>query len=137
MQFANRCDQAPAVPAPNHSNRYTQQVCQHLSEDGLTSTSAPQSNWRLPTVDEAVRSMARHGRPSGGVWDAEMAKASYKTTPDKESPLWNIYSQLIYWWTATEVDEENAYMIVYDGRVWPRAKQLNQDYLGFRCVKEP
>jgi hypothetical protein len=97
-----------------------QQVCQHLSEDGLTPAPVPQHIWRLPTVDEAVR-----------------AKATYKTTPDKESPLWNVYSQVIYWWTATEVDEERAYIIVYDGKAWPRAKQFSPAYLGFRCVKQP
>jgi hypothetical protein len=65
--------------------------------------------WRLPTVDEAVRSMARHGRNSGGVWDAETGKAAYNMIPDKESPLWNVHSQVIYWWTATEIDAERAY----------------------------
>jgi hypothetical protein len=114
-----------------------QQVCQHLGEDGLTLAPGPKHIWRLPTVDEAVRSMARHGQNSGGVWDAETAEAAYKTRPDKESPLWNVYSQVIYWWTATEVDEERAYIIVYDGGVWRRAKHLSPDYLGFRCVKSP
>jgi hypothetical protein len=113
-----------------------QQVCQYLGEDGLTLAPSPQHVWRLPTVDEAVRSMARHGQNSGGVWDAETAEATYKTTPDKESPLWNVHSQVIYWWTATEVDEEHAYIIVYDGKVWPRAKQFSPAYLGFRCVKQ-
>jgi len=81
--------------------------------------------------------MARHGQNSGGAWDAEIAKATYRATPDKESPLWNVHSQVIYWWTATEVDEEHAYIIVYDGKVWPRAKQFSPAYLGFRCVKQP
>jgi hypothetical protein len=44
-----------------------------------------------------------------------IAKATYKTTPDKESPMWNVHSQVIYWWTATDVDEEHAYIIVYVG----------------------
>ena len=114
-----------------------QQACQYLDEDGLSLASAPQYIWRLPTVDEAVRSMARHGQNSGGVWNAETAKATYQTRPDKESPLWNTHSQVIYWWTATEIDEEHAYIIVYDGKVWPRAKQLSPAYLGFRCVKQP
>ncbi len=114
-----------------------QQVCQYLGEDGLTLASAPQQIWRLPTVDEAVRSMARHGQNNGGVWDAEIAKATYKTIPDKESPLWNAHSQVIYWWTATELDEEHTYIIVYDGKVWPRAKRFSLPYRGFRCVKQP
>jgi hypothetical protein len=112
-------------------------VCQYLDEDGLAQAPAPQHIWRLPTVDEAVRSMARHGQNNGGVWDAENAKATYNTRPGKESPLWNTHSQVIYWWTATEVDEERANIIVYDGQVWPRAKQFGPAYLGLRCVKQP
>jgi len=111
------------------------QVCDYLSEDGLTTAAAPQHVWRLPTVDEAVRSMARHGENSFGIWDAENVEPAYDITPDKESPLWNMYSQVIYWWTATEVDEDRAYIIVYDGKVWPRSKQISPAYLGFRCVK--
>jgi len=131
---------APDGPGWPHTgvNWYeAQQVCQYLDEDGLTPTPTLQNIWRLPTVDEAVCSMARHGQNSGGVWDTELATATYKTHPDKESPLWNVHSQVIYWWTATEVDEERAYIIVYDGKVWPRTKQFGPAYLGFRCVKQP
>ena len=39
--------------------------------------------------------------------------------------------------TALEVDEERAYIIVYDGKVWPRAKKLSPDTLGFRCATQP
>ena len=111
------------------------ETCRHLSDDGLRVLPVLQEIWRLPTVAEAVRSMARHGRNSGGVWEAENARAVYQTKPDKESPLWNPYAQVIYWWTATEVDEERAFIIVYDGKVWPRSKTLRPAYLGFRCVK--
>jgi hypothetical protein len=127
----------PGWPRDGTSWYGAQQACQHLSEDGLTPAPAPQHIWSLPTVDQAVRSMARHGQNSGGVWDAGAAKATYETTPDKESPLWNGHSQVIYWWTATEVDEEHAYIIVYDGKVWSRAKQFSPAYLGFRCVRQP
>ena len=112
------------------------QVCQYLDGNGLLITAEPQTIWRLPTVDEAVRSMARNGRNSGGIWDADLTQATYTTKPDKESPLWNIHSQVIYWWTATEADAEHAYIIVYDGKVWPRAKDFGPAYLGFRCVKQ-
>ena len=125
----------PGWPRSGENWFEAQQICQHLSDGGRILAPAPQHIWRLPTVDEAVRSMARHGQNSGGVWDAEISKATYKTTPDKESPLWNIHSQVIYWWTATEVDEEHAYIIVYDGKVWSRAKHFSPAYLGFRCVR--
>jgi hypothetical protein len=125
----------PGWPRAGGSWNEAQQACQHLSEDGLTSEPVSQEIWRLPTVDEAVRSMALHGQNSGGVWDAEAAQAAYKTTPDKESPLWNTHSQVIYWWTATSIDDTHAYIIVYDGKVWPRPKQFSPAYLGYRCVK--
>jgi hypothetical protein len=112
-------------------------ACRYLAEDGLTVASEPQQIWRLPEVEEAVRSMARHGQNSGGVWAATTATAAYERAPDKESPLWNVHSQVIYWWTATEVDDEHAYIIVYDGKVWPRAKDFGPAYLGFRCVRQP
>lgn len=127
----------PGWPRAGDDWHEAQRTCRQLSEDGLSVTSGPVDIWRLPTVEEAVRSMARHGENSGGEWDAEGAQAIYSITPDKESPLWNVHSQVIYWWTASEMDEEDAYMIVYDGKVWPRAKDFGPGYLGFRCVKAP
>lgn len=125
----------PGWPRQGESWEEAQHVCRYLANDGLTLAAEPKDIWHLPTVDEAVRSLARHGENSGGVWDAERAEAVYATTPDKEPPLWNIYSPVIYWWTATEVNEQNAYIIVYNGQVWPRTKSFAPDYLGFRCVK--
>jgi len=109
--------------------------CQYLSEDGRTLAAVPQNVWRLPTVEEAVRSMSRHGINSGGVWDGQLRAARYQTRPDKESPLWDVHSPVIYWWTATEINDEQAYMIVYDGKVWPRRKRFAPDYLAYRCIK--
>jgi hypothetical protein len=129
--------EGPGWPRAGADWYEAQQMCPYLDEDGLIVAALPEQIWRLPTVDEAVRSMARHGQNSEGVWDAKAAQAAYKVTPDKESPLWNVHSQVIYWWTATELDEEHAYIVVYDGRAWPRAKRFKPDYLGFRCVKEP
>jgi len=112
-------------------------VCHCLDDDGLTLAAYPQNIWRLPTVDEAVRSMALHGENCHGVWSASEARAIYAMTPDKESPLWNTHSQVIYWWTGTEIDRDRAHMIAYDGKVWPRQKRFGPAYLGFRCVREP
>jgi len=127
----------PGWPRSGTDWHEANQICQSLNEDGSALSAMSQNMWRLPTVDEAVRSMALHGQNSGGVWDAENAVAVYGMLPDKESPLWNIHSQVIYWWTATEVDEGRAYIIVYDGKVWTRSKQFGPAYLGFRCVKTP
>jgi len=109
--------------------------CRYLSADGSHLAETAQNVGRLPTVEEAVKSMARHGQNCAGVWDAGLGKASYLTTPDKESPLWNTRSKVIYWWTATEVDEERAYMIVYDGKVWSRQKRIAPPYFSFRAVR--
>jgi hypothetical protein len=109
--------------------------CRHLSEDGKSLAEGPQNVWRLPTVEEAVRSMSRHEINSGGIWDEQARTATYQLRPDKESPLWNVRSQVIYWWTATEINDEQAYMIVYDGKVWARRKRFAPDYLGYRCVR--
>lgn len=127
--------EGPGWPQSGEDWFVAQANCRHLKADGVTLADAPLDIWRLPTVDEVVRSMSLHGQNSKGVWNAEKAEAVYETKPDKESPLWNPYSQVIYWWTATEIDENRAYMIVYDGRVWPRSKQLDLAYMGYRCVK--
>jgi hypothetical protein len=124
----------PGWPRKGTNWNEAQETCQYLNEDGLTLASTPQYIWRLPTVDEVVHSMSRHGQNSGGEWDAETGVATYAITPDKESPLWNVHSQVIYWWTATEVDGEKAFIIVYDGKVWTRSKQFGPAYVGFRCV---
>lgn len=113
-------------------------VCAYLSEDGTTLMDSEQNIWRLPTADEAVRSMALHGKNAGGVWNGETETASYKLTPDKETPLWDVHSKVIYYWTSdtSKKDENQAYIIVYNGGVFDRAKESAQDYLSFRAVKE-
>jgi hypothetical protein len=131
----------PGWPRQGTNWHQALEVCRQLKEDGETLADEPVNIWRLPTVDEAVRSMARHGNNSGGQWNAQDAHASYQIRPDKESPLWDIHSQVIYWWTETvvdeDVDDDRAYMIVYDGKVWPKTKDFGPAYLGYRCVKEP
>ena len=89
--------------------------CQFLTEGGRELADVPQNIWRLPSVEEAVRSMSRHGINSGGVWEAQ--RATYRVRPDKESPLWNVHSQDNLLRTATETDHERAQIIVYDGKV--------------------
>lgn len=112
--------------------------CRYLSEDGTTIMTEEQNIWRLPTIDEAVRSMMLHGENAGGVWDSEEKIATYEKTPDKESPLWDIYSQVIYYWTSEiyEENEQRAYIIVYHGGVHHKMKMDGQAYLSFRAVKD-
>jgi hypothetical protein len=111
--------------------------CAHLNETGDALWSARQGIWRLPTVDEAVRSMIWRGRNAGGVWEPRSGRASYRARPDKESPLWNPYSKVIYWWTADEADPERAYRVSYQGGVNAVRKDSKRGYLAARCVREP
>ena len=130
---------APAGPGwPKSGGDWfeAQQTCRRLNSGGRSFEPSDQGIWRLPTIDEAVRSMTRGGLNSGGEWDVQTRTASYANTPDKESPLWNVYSQVIYWWTATSTDRDHAFIIAYDGNVWQRSKTLGTGDLGFRCVKE-
>jgi hypothetical protein len=109
--------------------------CRHLTADGLDVADTPQDIWRLPTAEEAVRSQCRGGKNAGGQWNAQTAAATYRVRPDKESPLWDLHSQVVYWWTATEANDGEVYIIVYDGKVWRRPKTAPWGYLGFRAVK--
>lgn len=111
--------------------------CARLGEDGQLLLEEPQHIWRLPTVEEAVRSMARHGVNCGGSWNAQTKRASYRVLPDKEPPLWDPFAETIYWWTATEDGEDRAFIIVYDGKVWSRSKTSRLGSQGFRAVKDP
>jgi len=131
---------APAGPGwPDRGGDWyhAQQACSRLSSDGTQVLDRPQDIWRLPTADELVRSMSLHGRNAGGSWDASQGTATYQLTPDKESPLWDRYSLVIYWWTATEVPEKQAYRFSYNGRVMATPKKVRADYYGFRCVAQP
>jgi hypothetical protein len=111
--------------------------CRYLSADGNALADVPQDIWRLPSVEEAVRSQARHGENSGGFWDAARARATYARTPDKESPLWDVHSKIIYWWTATEAGPEKVFVVSYNGTVLARPRHARRGYLAFRAVKAP
>jgi len=129
---------APAGPGwPDSGVSWDEAVrrCRFLDEEGTALADTPQDIWRLPTVEEAVRAQCRGGENAGGSWDGKAS--SYRQTPDKETPLWDPRSKVIYWWTATEVDAKTAYIVVYDGKVWPRPKSAYWGYLGFRAVKVP
>lgn len=129
--------EGPGWPRQSAGWEEAKNICRYLTEDGESLAFTPQDIWRLPTVEEAVKSMSRHGRNCGGVWDPKTERAKYKIKPDKESPLWNTTSLIIYWWTSTEKDENTVYSIVYDGSVWEIDKEWCIGSRGFRAVKGP
>lgn len=109
--------------------------CDRLTADGTALAPTPQHLWRLPSVDEAVRTMVWRGRNAGGVWDATAHEARYREMPDKEAPLWNPFSPVIYWWTKDESDASQAYRVVYNGQVNAVPKAWRPGYLACRCVR--
>ena len=109
--------------------------CDRLTADGTTLAPTPQHLWRLPSVDETVRTMIWRGRNAGGEWDAATHEARYREMPDKEAPLWNPYSMVIYWWTSDEADASRAYIVVYNGRVNSVLKKAGPAYMACRCVR--
>ncbi len=111
--------------------------CRHLAADGLRLEDEPRDIWRLPSVGEVVRSLGRAGENAGGSWDPSAGRARYRRQPDKETPLWNPRTQVIYWWTADATDDERALIVVYNGQVHPRRKDWAPAYLGFRAVRSP
>lgn len=110
-------------------------VCAHLNAEGTAIEPVPQQAWRLPTVEEAVRSQRFRGRNAGGRWDPATRTARYDRMPDKEAPLWNPRSPVIYWWTATEADSARAFRIVYNGQVHAMDKRWGPGYFACRCVR--
>ncbi len=112
-------------------------ISRHLSEDGTTVMEEPQNVWRLPTVEEFVRSQHRNGENCNGQWDPQTRRATYERRPDKESPLWATDSNIIYWWVGREVDEKRAWKASYSGNVRPASKSSHFGYWGFRAVKKP
>jgi len=126
----------PGWPDKGVSYYDAKEICAHLNEDGTILLDEKVNIWRLPTVEEAVASQMIHGEYAGGVWDPENKKAKYKLTPDKETPLWDPHSKIIYYWTDTIATKDSAYIIVYDGGVFPRKMESWYGYLSFRAVKD-
>jgi hypothetical protein len=114
------------------------QLCRYLSENGLVLLDEPPDIWRMPTTEEMVRSLGRHGQNSGCVWDGEVrSRAQCEIQPDKESPLWATDQPAIYYWTADEYDERLGYFVAYNGMVNAALKSGGNPRHSYRCVRDP
>jgi len=125
----------PGFPDSGVSWFRAKEISAHLDSTGVSVLDSAVNIWRLPTVSEAVASLTRHGTNAGGIWNSTSHTAEYVVMPDKETPLWNPHTQIIYWWTSTESDSEKAFRIVYNGQVWPTKKKEYPAYYGFRAVR--
>jgi hypothetical protein len=112
-------------------------LCVYLSEDGLTIMNEPQYIWRMPTVDEIVRSLVRHGKNAGCTWDGKSEQANCQVLPDKETPLWAPDWSPIYYWAADEYDDHKAYYVSYNGKgINHQPKSWGNQRHGYRFVRE-
>jgi hypothetical protein len=112
-------------------------LCAYLTDDGLSLAENPQNMWRMPTVDELVRSLGRDGENAGCVWIGKEEKMPCDITPDKDMPLWNPSSPPIYYWAADELNAEDAYYVSYNGWVNTQPKTFGNPRHGYRCVRDP
>ncbi len=111
-------------------------LCRYLRADGLSLSDEPQNIWRMPTTDEIVRSLTRHGENAGCVWDGRSERADCRVTPDKETPLWAPDLYPIYYWSADEFSLDEAYYVNYQGRIGHQRKDWGNPRHGYRCVRE-
>jgi uncharacterized membrane protein len=113
-------------------------VCLYLSEDGLDLEDTRQGVWRMPTTDEIVRSLGRHGENAGCAWDGEVGvQVKCEIVPDKESPLWSTEYSPIYYWSADEADEDHGFFVAFNGTVNDTLKSGGNPRHSYRCVREP
>jgi len=114
------------------------QLCRYLSEDGTEIQDTVQDIWRMPTTDEIVRSLARHGHNAGCRWDGNVpVPVDCEIRPDKESPLWSTDSPAIYYWTADEGGERDGVFVSYNGWVNATYKLGGNPRHSYRCVRDP
>ena len=113
-------------------------LCRYLSADGRTLLAQPQDVWRMPTTDELVRSLVRHGENAGCVWDGAIRQqATCDVLPDKESPLWATDRAPVYYWSAGEYNAQEGYFVSYNGFVNATHKSGGNPRHSYRCVREP
>jgi hypothetical protein len=117
-------------------------LCRYLAEDGVTLMDEPQNIWRMPTTDEMVRSLVKRGENAGCAFEGfdpqgEDGRATCRVRPDKETPLWSGGQSAIYYWTADEHDDREAWYVSYNGWVRHQPKSWGNPRHGHRCVREP
>jgi hypothetical protein len=109
-------------------------LCGYLSEDGTRLLPDPPHIWRMPTVEDYVKSLPRHGKPAGCRWTGNRGNMPCQVQPGKETPLWAPDSAPIYMWTS-EQSTTDAWFVNYLGFVSHQPKGFGNPRHGYRCVK--
>jgi hypothetical protein len=113
-------------------------LCRYLTVEGDALMNAPVDFWRMPTTEELVRSLVRHGENAGCEWPVEVGRrAECRIRPDKESPLWAADMAPIYYWSQDSYNAEDAYFVSFNGVVNTAYKLGGNPRHGYRCVREP
>ncbi len=112
-------------------------LARYLAADGVTLVDEPRNVWRMPTVDEIVRSLVRDGENAGCTFEGERGRATCEASPDKETPLWAPDYPFIYMWAAGQHDDARAYYVGYNGSVGYQPKSWGNPRHGHRFVREP
>jgi len=113
-------------------------LCRYLNAGGTTLSDTPQNIWRMPTVDEIVRSLGRHGVNAGCAWQGELGRqVQCAIEPDKESPLWATDHPAIYYWAADDYHDSLGYFVAYNGTVNVSNKLGGNPRHSYRCVRQP
>lgn len=126
--------QGEGFPVKGTSWQIAKRNCALLNEEGTNLENKELNIWRLPTKLEIVSSMTRNNTNSGGVID-NLGTAQYEIKPDKETPLWNPLSPIIYYWTSDLKNQNQAFLVSYNGIILERNKDSGANYQGYRCVK--
>jgi hypothetical protein len=113
-------------------------LCLYLNPAGTALLEELQKIWRMPTTDELIRSLGRHGENASCTWQGEFRiQVQCLTEPDKESPLWATDHPAIYYWTADSYSESQGYYVSFNGWVNADYKLGGNPRHSYRCVKEP
>ncbi len=110
-------------------------VCLYLNEEGTALLPEPQGIWRMPTMDELVRSLTRKGANAGCTWNGKTGRQPCEVRPLRETPLWDPTANYdgIYL-LAGEADASGAYYVYGEGTVQISAKYSQARSVNYRCV---
>ncbi|GAB4571666.1 MAG: hypothetical protein Kow0077_08960 [Anaerolineae bacterium] len=112
-------------------------LCRYLNAEGKQLMQEPQDVWRMPTVEEIVRSLVWRGENAGCSWDGGTQTVHCRVRPDKDWPLWATDWSPVYYWAADEASAEEAWVVSSTGFVAHQPKHWGNSRHGFRCVREP
>lgn len=131
-----RCTGASEAGCATAADLQRYNICRYLDKDGTHLLDSPEDFWRMPAVDELVRSLVRHGENAGCAWNGNRGPQPCDIRPDKETPLWNPVSPAVGYWSAEDYDACSALLVDYSGRV-VSIRKIRGENFGFRCVRAP